>query len=299
MRPLIFALPGNESFADKLGAALGADQGHLTRRAFPDGETYVRLDTPVAGRAVVLVCTLDRPDSKLLPLLFSAATARDLGATSIGLVCPYLAYMRQDRRFRPGEGVTSEYFAKVLSRWFDWLVTVDPHLHRHTSLSEIYSIPARALHASALIADWIARQIEAPVLIGPDSESEQWVGAVARAAGAPWVVLRKIRRGDRDVEVSVPHVERWAGHTPVLVDDIISTARTMIETVRHLHEAGMQAPLCIGVHGLFAGSAYQDLLAAGVRDIVTCNSVAHESNRIDVSGLITGGVQDMLASVAR
>ena len=69
-----------------------------------------------------------------------------------------------------------------------------------------------------------------PLLIGPDEESAQWVAAVANCAGAPFVILEKHRRSDIDVQISVPHVERWQDHTPVLVDDIISTARTMVRS---------------------------------------------------------------------
>lgn len=294
MRPLLVALRKDDPIAEGLARATGSEPAGVEIRHFPDGETYLRYDSSPAGRQVILSCTLDRPDDKVLPLLFAAATARDLGAASVGLVSPYLAYMRQDRRFRPGEAVTSETFARLLSREFDWMATVDPHLHRRASLSEIYTIPARSLHASPLIAAWVRETVGQPVLIGPDEESEQWVAAVAKEANAPFTVLRKIRRGDRDVEVSVPGSEQLRDHTPVLVDDIISTARTMIETVGHVVEAGMRPPVCIGVHAIFAGNAYRELLDAGAARIVTCNTVAHESNAIDVTGLLADAVTELL-----
>jgi len=292
--PAVFALPGNEALADRLAAALGAERGPLELRHFPDGETYLRYDVPVGGRPVLLCCSLDRPDDKLLPLVFAAATARELGAASVGLVCPYLAYMRQDRRFRDGEAVTSAIFAKLLSRAIDWLVTVDPHLHRRAALGEIYDVPCEALHAAPLLAGWIAGEVARPLLIGPDSESEQWVASVARAADAPCVVLEKTRRGDREVEVSVPEVEKWRTHTPVLVDDIVSTARTMIETVRHLRGAGMKPPVCVAIHAVFADDAYRDLCAAGAARVVSANTIPHASNGIDVTPLLAAGAGRML-----
>jgi ribose-phosphate pyrophosphokinase len=60
-----------------------------------------------------------------------------------------------------------------------------------------------------------------------------------------------VRHGDRDVEVSVPDVDIYKDATPILVDDIISTARTMIETVQHLKKAGMKPPICVGIHAVF------------------------------------------------
>lgn len=294
---LLLPLPGNERLAVALARRLEAEAGRLTVRHFPDGETYVRVDTPVAEREVAIVCTLHRPDDKVLPLLFLAATARELGAPHVGLVAPYLAYMRQDRRFQKGEGITSNYFADVVSRAVHWLVTVDPHLHRRSALGEIYSIPHAVLHAAPAISAWIREQVERPALVGPDAESAQWVGAVAADAGAPAVVIEKIRRGDRDVQVSVPDVERWRDHTPVPVDDIIPTARTMIETVGHLLRAGLAAPVCVGVHGVFADDAYDQLLAAGAARIVTTNTIPHPSNGIDLTGQLAAAIGDVAGAV--
>lgn len=290
MAPIVFSLPGNEVLSSALVKRLDAERGELELRRFPDGETYVRLGTPVDRRRVILVCTLDRPDAKFLPLVLTAAAARDLGAMQVGLVSPYLAYMRQDRRFQAGEAVTSAYFAALLSKQVDWLVTVDPHLHRRSSLSEIYSIPFAVQHAASAISAWIRDEVRSPVLIGPDSESEQWVAAIAREAGVPFIVLEKNRRGDRDVEVSVPKVERWRDHTPVLIDDIISTARTMIETIVHLKAASLSPPVCIGIHGVFADNAYDEMQAAGAGRVVTCNTISHPSNAIDLTDLLADGV---------
>lgn len=290
-RPLLIPLPGNGPLGDGLASGIGADVGRVAIRRFPDGETHLRYETPIAGRSLVLLCTLDRPDDKFLPLAFAAAAARDLGAVRVDLVAPYLAYMRQDRRFQRGEAVTSTHFAKLLSGQIDSLVTVDPHLHRRSSLAEIYSIPTKVLHAAPLISEWIRSEVEMPLLIGPDGESEQWVAAAARDAGAPYVVLQKLRHGDRDVDVSVPDVARWRDHTPVLVDDIVSTAHTMIETIGHLKREGMQPPVCVAVHGIFAGSAFSDLVAAGAGRVVTTNTVPHATNAIDITGLLTQGVR--------
>jgi ribose-phosphate pyrophosphokinase len=290
---LLIALPGNEALGRRLAEILDAAPAEIETHKFPDGETYVRFRDEIRGRRIILLCTLDHPDDKFLPLAFAAATARDLGAINVGLVCPYLAYMRQDRRFKPGEAVTSSCFAGLLSAQVDWLVTVDPHLHRRDSLSELYGVPAEVVHAAPLLSRWIGQEVERPLLIGPDSESAQWVSAVAKGIGAPSVVLDKVRRGDRDVEVTVPEVARWSGHTPVLVDDIVSTARTMIAAVGHLKEAGMRPPCCVAVHGIFAGSAYKDLRAAGAAKIATCNTVLHETNAIDVTELLAEGVRKL------
>jgi ribose-phosphate pyrophosphokinase len=292
--PVIIAMPRNEAMAEKLAKLLRANIGQLELRAFPDGETYLRFITDVSTRAIILICTLDRPNEKILPLIFAAATARELGATNVGLVAPYLAYMRQDRRFHPGEAVTSREVAHLLSRAFDWLVTVDPHLHRYGSLAEIYRIPTRVVHAAALMSQWIKANVSNPLIIGPDSESAQWVSAVARDADAPFAVLQKVRLGDRKVEISVEGLPDLAGQTPVLVDDIISSGRTMIEAVRLLKKRGGLAPVCIAVHGLFADDSNLLLEQIGAR-VVTSNSIYHVTNGMDVGKLLAESVRELVS----
>jgi ribose-phosphate pyrophosphokinase len=293
MKPLVVAMPGNEPFADALAAAAGMDRVPATVRRFPDGESYVRADPLVQGRRVSIACTLDRPDDKLVPLLLLAAAVREAGALSVGLVAPYLAYMRQDQRFHPGETISARHVAAWISRHFDWLTTVDPHLHRIAELSQIYGIASRVVHAGHSVAAWVQSKVRNPLLIGPDEESAQWVGDVASQANAPFVVLRKVRRGDREVEVSVPDVEHWRSHTPVLVDDIVSTARTMIAAVDHLRRAGMAPPVCVAVHAVFAQRAFEDLREAGAGDIVSCDTVAHPTNQISIVPAVAVAVRDL------
>jgi ribose-phosphate pyrophosphokinase len=295
MSGAVIAMPGNEALADGLAAALDLERVPATIRRFPDGESHVRVVGPVEGRHVAIACTLDRPDEKLVPLLLLASAAREAGALSVGLVAPYLPYMRQDRRFHPGETVSAIHFGEWISQYFVWLVTVDPHLHRISDLSQVYSIPTRVAHAAAAIAAWLRGHVSQPLLVGPDEESRQWVSDVAKHAAAPFVVLRKDRRGDGEVIVSVPDVERWRSHTPVLVDDIVSTAGTMIETMGHLRRAGLPPPVCVGVHAIFAQSAFENLRSVGVAQVVTCDTIVHPSNRITLTAAIAAQVHETLA----
>lgn len=264
-------------------------------RRFPDGELYIRLDpAAVAGQHAILVGSLyPQPAEKFLTAAFVAATARDLGARKVGLVAPYLAFMRQDVRFKPGEGVTSAYFAKLVSGAVDWMVTVDPHLHRHPSLDGLYAIPTTIARAAPAIARWIAAEVRDPVLIGPDAESAQWVSAVAAQCGAPFVILEKTRRGDRDVSITPPP-SSWNGHTPVVIDDIVSTGKTMVEATRQLRAAGSIAPMCVAIHAVFADAVHDELVAAGAAGIVTCNTIPHASNRICVADPIAEAARGYL-----
>lgn len=287
---LLLSMPGNEITAEALGALLGFASMPITVHTFPDGESLVTLPEGIADYNVVLVCTLDQPNAKLAPLLFAADAARQLGAKRVGLIAPYLAYMRQDMRFHSGEAISSRTFAATLSRYLDFLLTVDPHLHRVHMLGEIYAIPSRVITAAPAIVGWLHCHVTNPLLIGPDVESEQWTAAVAEGLSAPYVVLEKIRRGDSDVSVSLPDTRDLLDRTPVLLDDILSTGRTMIAAVTRIRESGLPAPICVCVHAVMAGDAYQALLAAGAAEVVSCNTISHASNAIDITPLLAQGL---------
>ena len=298
-RPLVVALPGQDKLGERVAEEISGDLAAGVIRSFPDGETYVRILSPVEGRPVILAGTLDQPNQRALPLMMVARTLRDLRPLSMGLATPYLPYLRQDARFHPGEGLTSRYFGELLSGLFDWLVTVDPHLHRLDTLRGTYSIPHRLVSSGAAVARWVGAQVPNPLLVGPDEESEQWVEPIAAAGGFRRVILKKERSGDFDVEVSALPVGDappggWASYTPVLIDDIISTGRTMVEAIKSLQDAGMPAPICLGIHGLFVEDAREVLETAGAARVVTCNTVAHETNQIDVLPDLAAAVEAFL-----
>ncbi|MBX9805367.1 MAG: ribose-phosphate pyrophosphokinase [Alphaproteobacteria bacterium] len=300
MKPILLSLFTEPALVQQLQILLNADLGRVNHHAFPDGEDYLQIQGDISkeieGRNVIVFDSLHQPDTKTIPLIFLAETARELGAKRVGLVCPYLAYMRQDKRFHPGEAITSTYFARVLSEAFDWVLTVDPHLHRRHSLDEIYTIPSQVIHATDAIVKWVMSHVEQPLFIGPDAESVQWVSSIARLSKAPFVILEKTRTGDREVSVTFPDMSAFMSHTPVLVDDIISTARTMIETVVHVNQKGMNPPVCIGVHGIFAGDAYISLIQAGASKVVTCNTIPHPTNGIDLMPALSEAILQILSA---
>lgn len=283
MKPILFSLfnPAITIIDENL-----IEIGDLTLQQFPDDETYIQIHSKVKDRQVILIASLDHPNLKLLPLLLISNTLKDLGAKEVGLIAPYLPYMRQDKRFKPGEGVTAKYFATVLSQYFDWLISIDPHLHRIKQLTDIYSIPVTVLHVIEPIAEWIRNSIESPLIIGPDDESRQWVSRIANYLNAPYLIANKKRKGPCDVEVTLHNLNIYHHYTPVILDDIISTANTMIKTIQILKAENMKNPICIGIHALFSGDSYAELLKNGAKKVVTCNTIRHISNTIDLNSLI-------------
>ena len=290
MTTTLYAMPGNEGFTDLLQRHTSYRRQSLFLHRFPDEETLVQLEAPVPGQPAVIVCTLDRPDAKLWPLMMAAATARELGASEVGLVAPYLAYMRQDARFHPGEAMSAKIFGQWLGHSFDWLVTADPHLHRHHRLDEIYPHPSSIVHAATALAAWIAAHVEKPLIVGPDDESAQWVTAVANLLCAPSIVAHKQRNGDRDVSIQLPELDHWREHTPVVLDDIIASGETMMQTLRALRAQTAKPPICIATHGVFAEGSLEGLRGEGADSVITSNSIAGDTAQIDISRLIADAI---------
>lgn len=280
---VLLAFPGMEPLGKSLAGLVNAAFGEIKLHRFPDGESLVTLPDGLVGRDVAILAALRDPDQVALPLRFAAETARELGAARVGLIAPYLAYMRQDRRFEPGQAVSAPLFARFLEQAFDWLVTADPHLHRIAGLDEIFSIPAERVVTAPLLAEWIGAHVADPVLLGPDGESKQWVAEVAQLTGCPYEVLQKHRSGDRQVEVSMPQQAMLDARTPVILDDIASSGRTMIEAVGRLKAIGAAPPVCVLIHALFGGNAYDDILAAGAARVVSTDSIPHPSNAISLA----------------
>ena len=290
MKQIVYAMPQDQPLADALAQRRRMARFAVKLHRFPDGETLVRVEEPPIGAEAIIVCTLNRPDEKTLPLLMAACTLRELGAGRVGLVAPYLAYLRQDARFHAGEAVSSRIFGQLLGGYFDWVVTVDPHLHRLHGLADAGMPQGWVVSAAPALATWLAAHVERPLLIGPDRESAPWVEAVAALLGAPAAVAAKHRLGDREVRVQLPDLSSWPGRRPVLLDDIISSGHTLLQAIEGLRDLGAPAPWCVAVHGLFADDALASLRAAGAAGVVTTNSVPGETARIDLSEILAAAL---------
>jgi ribose-phosphate pyrophosphokinase len=295
---VLLYLGDERGLAHRIARAAGLPPVAIKRHRFPDQELRVTLP-PRVPRRVVVLRSLNRPNEKLIELLLVTQTARSLGARHVTLVAPYLAYMRQDRAFGPGEAVSQRHVGALLGALFDRLVTVDPHLHRVSSLSDV--IPESetvALSAAPLLGAFLRRRVPGAILIGPDEESAQWVEAAARAAGAEWAVARKKRRGDRRVTIDLPAV-RLDGRRVVLLDDVVSTGGTLIEATCKLKEAGAARVDVAITHALFGDETTSGLHEAGVRTIWSTDTVAHPTNAIRVAPLLAAALADRSRLTAR
>lgn len=290
MSTVIFGFEDSMAAARRLASLLNVPAFQIETHRFPDQESLVRV--PVPARTAILYRSLNDPDGKIIELLLAASAGRDQGAERVILIAPYLAYMRQDRVFHPGEAVSQRVIGRLIADHFDGLLTVDPHLHRIAELSEVVpAIPAISLSAAPLLASLIERAGN-PVIIGPDSESRQWTESIAAPLGLDMLVASKERSGDRDVNLTLAGSDRVRGRPAILVDDMISSGRTLIEAARLLRAAGAVSVEAVVTHCLASITDLALMRAEGIERISSSDSVDGPTNRTHLASLLSRALQE-------
>ncbi|WPC65127.1 ribose-phosphate pyrophosphokinase [Rhodoferax ferrireducens] len=283
--PVLLCFGDEQESSARIAQAAGHHLVRIDRHRFPDGEIKLRLP-PTLPDHVVILRTLNDPNEKLVELLLTAQTARDLGARHLTLVAPYLGYMRQDVAFQPGEAISQRIVGRFLAGLFDAVITVDPHLHRVATLQQAVPVAnAVVLSAAPLLSDLIVTQRPKALLLGPDEESAQWLALAASRHGFDYAVCRKVRRGDRAVDIALPDI-LVSGRQVVLLDDVVSTGHTLAQATRQLLAAGAASVDVAVTHALFVGDAWQMILNAGVREVWSTDCVKHASNAVSMSAPI-------------
>jgi ribose-phosphate pyrophosphokinase len=279
--PCLLHFPEDTEIAARAATCGGLTPCVIERHRFPDGELRLRLPEALRG-PVVVWRSLNDPNEKLVELLLVAQTARALGAHQLTLVAPYLAYMRQDMAFNPGEVVSQRVIGAFLATLFDVVVTVDPHLHRVSTLQEAVPVnQAVVLSGAPVLADLVYRQRPDAVLIGPDVESLQWVAQAAARHGWDHAVCTKRRSGDREVAIELPALS-VRGRQVVLMDDVASSGHTLAQAARLLLAAGAASVDVAVTHALFAPGALSLVKEAGVGEVWSTDCIAHTSNAVSM-----------------
>jgi ribose-phosphate pyrophosphokinase len=278
----VHAFADGRTLARRIARAARISHASVAVHRFPDGESLVRVAIPT-GRHAYLLRSLHDPNAKLVEVLLAADALRRGGAETVTLIAPYLPYMRQDAVFRGGEPVSQRVIGRHLAAAFDGLLTVQAHLHRIASLREVVAGASASLSAAVPIGAWIGRDAGTCV-IGPDEESRPWIEAIARSVEAELAIAEKHRRGDASVGVRLGSVPR--GCRAVIVDDIASSGATLAATARAARPAGAAVVDAVVVHALFAPGARRRIRSAGVRRLVSCDTIPHPTNAISTAPLI-------------
>jgi len=293
------SLPGSSTDATRLALRLGIPMHEISLHRFPDGE--LRVTVGPAAPTTILYASLDRPNDKLIAILFAAEALRRAGAKRLVLLAPYLCYMRQDAAFQNGEAISQKAVGRLLAGIVDRVITVDAHLHRTTDIRSVFpGIEADNLSAMPAIADALhATGLDLrTIVVGPDEESRPWISELSGRLGLEYAIAQKTRRSDRSVKIEFADPKLVAGRPVLLVDDIVSSGSTLMACAKALAVAGAEAIDAIVTHALFPAELGGEFARAGIRSIRSTHSVPHPTNAISLDGLFEAALRDELRNAA-
>lgn len=276
-------IPGSTStaLADKIVKSGGYEKADVERKAFPDGELYVRIKTDLRGKDVLTVCSTTS-SSSVVELLLLLAAVRESEPRSVKCLIPYFGYSRQHKKYNEGEPVSSKAITLALERFCDSLITVDIHDEQTLSYS---SKPFSNIRIEKPIGDYFSKK-RIDYVFAPDDGGAAKAESVAKLLGVENRHMEKKRIDSNMVEMQLPEA-RLQGKNVLLVDDMISSGGTIIKAHKLLHDAGVKKVYVCAVHGIFANGS--DARIASVADeLVVTDTVEGKFSKISVAESIVG-----------
>ncbi len=276
------------SLGKVVGRKLGVDVLEVQRKMFPDGEILIKIPKVHFENSVYIFQELKGSDS-ILELLFVCEELRRRNVKEINLVLPYLPYMRQDKEFTSGEIVSARIFPRIIEKFADSVITVNPHLHRIRDLREVFEIETKVLSAGEEIAEFIRKNFGEMDVVAPDDESK-WIisGEVAKILGKNLIEFKKIRVDEKTVYLKLEKGK--ISENLAIVDDIASTGNTIAKCCEYLRRQGAVNVYCFVVHCLSEEAPKRVSKAGGT--LYSTNTVDSPVSVIDVSEKIAKVIQE-------
>ena len=283
------------SLGFSLARLTGLDLVEYETKFFGDGEFYFRVKSNVVGKNVfVLLSMFPEPSFSVIRGLFFVNTLKDLGASRVTLITPYLAYSRQDRRFLDGECVSSRVVVNsFLSVGADYVVSIDVHNpNAFTDLGEKFV----NLSSMPVISQFIRENYSKSdvFLVSPDKGRVEYVKGISDTIGVPFLYFKKrrdLRTGaiikhevsDESLFKQLINEKKVA----IILDDIISTGGTISNIARTIRENGFTGDIVtVFTHGLFLPGSLVKLYKSGVTEVVSTDTVKNPFERISVAPII-------------
>lgn len=278
--------PSSIELSQRISEALNAPLVNVKMKRFPDGEFYFKFEEEISGEHLLVVQSLCPPqDIHAMELFLILHTARELGAETIRVFIPYLAYSRQNKRFLEGECLSSALIAEIIEGLgVDALYTVDVH---NEDVLKMYNIPTYNLTASGELARYFASRVDLndPLVIAPDDEemARKRAEHASKAIGAEWNSLEKRRDRYTGEIVTFAKELNVRGRDALIIDDIISTGKTVANAAKILKEQGVKRVFVGASHALLIGEAERIIIESGVEEIAGTDSVSNKYAKVSVA----------------
>ncbi len=273
----LFSGTANTALVARIAEDLNMTQGQVEIRRFPEGEIFVQFVENIRGADVFIVQPTCAPANEhLMELLIMLDAARRASAERITAVLPFYGYGRQDRKDRPRVPITAKLVANLLvTAGADRVLTMDLHAQQ---IQGFFDIPVDHLYAAPVLGKYLKQTLnDESVVVSPDSGSVKMAHAYADMLGAGFAVVAK-RRISADKVESSHLVGDVKGRDCVLVDDLTTTAGTLVRAAERLKEAGADRIFAAVSHCCLVEKGMEALLNSCITELVTTDSIPLDTN---------------------
>ena len=268
----IFSGTAHPELAGLIADYIGIPLGEAQVKAFPDGETSVRILENIRGRDVFIVQPTCPPvNHNLMELLVLVDAARRASAARITAVMPFFGYARQDRKDRPRVPITAKLVANLITAaGVNRVLTVDLHAQQ---IQGFFDIPVDHLYALPVFLKHLrARDLSPLVVVSPDVGGIKVADAYARALQVSLATVAKNRKSDTEVD-SAYLIGEVDGHNVLLVDDLTTTAGTITSAAALCKARGAKCVYAAVSHAVLTDMAVKRLRDSEIVELITTNSI--------------------------
>lgn len=288
---IVFYGPYSSKLGEKVAKQLNAESVEVEHKIFPDGESYIRVPIDVKEEEVLLIqSTYPNQDKRIIELLLMIDTLKDLGVKKLKVIVPYMAYARQDARFREGEAISIRTILRLIeAAGADEFFTVD--IHKERSL-DVLKIRAKNIMAVSAIAEFLKNMdLKSPFILSPDKGGLERAKLLGEKLRLEFGYFEKIRdRISGAITMKGEEIE-FNGRDVVIIDDVISTGGTIATACKIAKKKGARKVIAVCTHALLIDNAVEKIRLAGVDDIIATDTIEGEFSKITVAHLLVREIQ--------
>lgn len=269
----IFACPSAEEFTEEICDCLGVKAGKIKSMKFKNDNNFVQILETVREKDVYLVQTCMPPiNERIMELLITIDAIKRASAKNINVILPYFPYSRSDKKDQPRVPITAKLMAEIIeAAGATRVITCDLH---NPAIQAYFNINCDRLTGEYILERYfLEKNIEDMVIIATDAGSSKKAYKYSQFFKCPMALVDKRRDGNDDKAISTTIIGDVKGKNAIIFDDEISTAGTMVETVKVLEEHGAKNIYAAATHGILAGPAIERIKNSAIKELVVTNTV--------------------------
>ena len=271
----LFSGTSYPQLGEEIAGYLGTTLGVVNISRFANGEIYVRFEESIRGADVFVLQSFANQISindSIMEMLIMIDALKRASAGRITAVIPYYCYARQEKKSAPREPITARMLADIISTaGADRIITMDLHA---PAIQGFFNIPVDHMTALPMLAHYIKQKdLSDGVIIAPDAGSVKKAEKLAARLDLPVGVMYKRRPAPNVAELTF-FIGDVKDKTPIIIDDMVDTAGSIMQVVYALVERGAKPEIhLLTTHGIFSPPAMERLQHEAIKEVVTCNTI--------------------------